>query len=163
MIRVRAIHSFASNGLSFYPGLETEVEDNLAKDWESAGLIKIVSEEKKIEEPKELTAEQIERQNLEAVAKQLGIVDGFDTLNNEELENNIHLVLTKKREEREAKLLEAKEQGNQIPTSKNLEEPIEENIGEGPNNETPTDEDFKEKNPKPKKPRQVTDAGEKVE
>lgn len=128
MKRVKAIHSFSSNGLSFFPGREMEVEEGLARDWKNAGLIEIVGETEKIKEPKELTPEEIERQNLEAMAKQLGIVDGFNTLSNEELENNIHDKITKKRDEREAKLKESQGQEDLVPTGENVNlEPNTEN------------------------------------
>lgn len=125
MKRIRAIQSFHSNGYSMFFGKEVEVDDELAEDWKNAGLAEIVGEIKKTEEPKELTPEEIERQNLEAMAKQLGIVDGFDTLSNEELENNIHDKITKKRDEREAKIKESQgQEGNgqedPAPTDENV-------------------------------------------
>lgn len=97
MKRVRAIHSFSSNGLSFFPGREMEVEEGLARDWKNAGLIEIVGETEKIEEPKVLTPEEIERQNLEALAKQYGI-EINDSLDNDAIEDLIHEVITKKKE-----------------------------------------------------------------
>lgn len=126
MKRIRAIQSFHSNGYSMFFGKEVEVDDELAEDWKNAGLAEIVGEIKKTEEPKELTPEEIERQNLEAMAKQLGIVDGFNTLSNEELENNIHDKITKKRDEREAKLKENQGQEDPAPTDKNVDR-VEEN------------------------------------
>lgn len=120
MKRIRAIQSFHSNGYSMFFGKEVEVDDELAEDWKNAGLAEIVGEIKKTEEPKELTPEEIERQNLEAVAKQLGIVDGFNTLSNEELENNIHLELTKKMEARNKELQETNGQEDPAPTDENV-------------------------------------------
>lgn len=131
-IKVVGLTSFSSLGISFYPGMEAEVDEKKAKNWIEAGLVKRanaqIEEAQLVEEPKELTPEEIERQNLEAMAKQLGIVDGLNTLSNEELENNIHDKITKKRDEREAKLKESQGQEDLAPTDKNVNlEPNTEN------------------------------------
>lgn len=100
MKRIKAIHSFSSNGLSLFPGLEVEVEDNFARDWEEAGLVKILEEEKvEIIEKKELTPEESERQSLLQTTFQLGI-DLKEDCTNEELEDIIFNQMAKRKEAR---------------------------------------------------------------
>ena len=112
-IKVIGLHSFGSNGVSFYPGMEAEVDKKDAEQWVKAGLVKKsnedIEEAQIVEEPKELTPEEVERQNLEAILNQLGRTEGLDTLSNDELENNIHDILTKKIKAREVAMNESAE------------------------------------------------------
>jgi hypothetical protein len=98
-VKVVGLTSFSSAGISFYPGMEAEIDEVNAKNWIEAGFVKKVNddiEDAQIVE-KTSTAEEIERQNLEALAKQYGIVIN-DSLDNDAIEDLIHEVITKKKE-----------------------------------------------------------------
>ena len=131
MKRVKAIHSFSSNGLSFFPGREMEVEEGLARDWKNAGLIEIVGETGKIKEPKELTPEEIERNNLETMAKKYGI-EVNASLSDDDIEDLIHEAITKKKEEK-ANILNGAEENTQN-SDENMNEQAE-NVNVEPNTE----------------------------
>ena len=98
-VKVIGLTSFSSVGISFYPGMEAEIDEVNAKNWIEAGFVKKVNDD--IEDAqlveKTLTAEEIERQNLEALAKQYGI-EINDSLDNDAIEDLIHEVITKKKE-----------------------------------------------------------------
>lgn len=128
MKRIKVIHSFSSNGLSLFPGLEFEVEDNFARDWEEAGLVKILEEEKvEAIETKELTPEESERQSLLQITFQLGI-DLKEDYTNEELEDIIFNEMAKRKEAR------ATNTENQNVSDENIEN--QSDINEGTNEDT---------------------------
>lgn len=98
-VKVIGLTSFSSAGISFYPGMEAEIDEVNAKNWIEAGFVKKVNddiEDAQIVE-KTFTAEEIERQNLEALAKQYGI-EINDSLDNDAIEDLIHAEITKKKE-----------------------------------------------------------------
>ena len=102
-VKVIGLTSFSSAGISFYPGMEAEIDEVNAKNWIEAGFVKKVNddiEDAQIVE-KTSTAEEIERQNLETLAKQYGI-EINDSLDNDAIEDLIHAEITKKKEARTA-------------------------------------------------------------
>ena len=64
-VKVIGLTSFSSIGISFFPGMEANVEKIQADEWIKAGLVKKANEDiedaQLVEEPKVLTPEEIER------------------------------------------------------------------------------------------------------
>lgn len=134
-VKVIGLTSFSSIGVSFYPGMQADVEKKQADEWIKAGLVKKANEDIEvaqiIEEPKELTAEEIERNNLESMAKQLG-VEMQEELTNDEIEDLIQGAISAKKE---AKLAQA--QGQEAPQDENPEEEKKEDLPTGEGNSIP--------------------------
>ena len=134
-IKVIGLHSFGSNGVSFYPGMEAEVDKKDAEQWVKAGLVKKANEDiedaQLVEEPKELTPEEIERQNLETMAKKYGI-EVSASLSDDDIEDLIHEAITKKKEEK-ANILNGSEENTQN-SAENTNEQAE-NVDVEPNTE----------------------------
>ena len=134
-IKVIGLHSFGSNGVSFYPGMEAEVDKKDAEQWVKAGLVKKANEDiedaQLVEEPKELTPEEVERNNLETMAKKYGI-EVNASLSDDDIEDLIHEAITKKKEEK-ANILNGSEENTQN-SAENTNEQAE-NVNVEPNTE----------------------------
>lgn len=114
-VKVIGLTSFSSIGISFFPGMEANVEKIQADEWIKAGLVKKANEDiedaQLIEEPKVLTPEEIERNNLETMAKKYGI-EVNASLSDDDIEDLIHEAITKKKEEK-ANILNGAEENAQ--------------------------------------------------
>ncbi len=158
-IKVIGLHSFGSNGVSFYPGMEAEVDKKDAEQWVKAGLVKKantdIEDAQLVEEPKELTSEEEERQNLEALAKQYGI-EINDSLDNDAIEDLIHEFITKKKEVKVNNSNGINENTQNLAENENDSDNSQENKLESSENVNAEENNAKEIKPKKVKKTEIT-------
>ena len=130
-----------------------------AEQWVKAGLVKKantdIEDAQLVEEPKELTSEEEERQNLEALAKQYGI-EINDSLDNDAIEDLIHEFITKKKEVKVNNLNGINENTQNLAENENDSDNSQENKLESSENVNAEENNAKEIKPKKVKKTEIT-------